>query len=71
MTILEDRTHGNHKPVSRELHTEMNEALSEAKRLRRRIRRLLAAARGSSERASEIQIMLVRENPAAALVLSS
>jgi hypothetical protein len=61
MTIFEDQTHRNHSPVSRELHREMNEALSEAKRLRRRVQRLLAAARGSSERANEI--MLVRANP--------
>jgi hypothetical protein len=63
MTILEDQTHRSHSPVSRELHIQMNEALSEAKRLRRRIGPLLAAARGSSERANEI--MLVRENPRA------
>jgi hypothetical protein len=45
MTILEDRTGCNRRPANRELHAEVNKALGEAKRLRRRIRRLLAAAR--------------------------
>ena len=46
MRILEERTQCNRPPASGELHVEMSKALNEAKRLRRRIRRLLAEARG-------------------------
>lgn len=49
MTILEDRTHSNRRPAGRELGVEMSEALSEAKRLRRRIGRLLAAAQDGTD----------------------
>ena len=45
MTTLEDQTFCERSPVNRELYAEMNKALSEAKRLRSRICRMLAAAR--------------------------
>jgi hypothetical protein len=48
MTILEDRTGCNRPLASRELHIKMNKALNEARRLRLRIRRLLAAAQGDA-----------------------
>jgi hypothetical protein len=48
MTILENRTGWNRPLASRELHMEMNKALNEARRLRLRIRRLLAAAQGDA-----------------------
>ncbi len=48
MTILEQRANCNHPRVSRELQVDMSKALTESRRLRRRIRRLLAAARGSA-----------------------
>ena len=45
MTTIEDQTYCERAPGNRELHVEMNKALSEAKRLRRRICRMLAIAR--------------------------
>jgi hypothetical protein len=45
MTILENHTHPARSPVYPELRAEVNKALTDAKRLRRHIRRLLAAAR--------------------------
>jgi hypothetical protein len=45
MTILEDRIFRDLPLANRELHAELRKALSDAKRLRRRIRRLLSEAR--------------------------
>jgi hypothetical protein len=45
MTILESQTHPGHSLLNPELRAEVNKALTDAKRLRRHILRLLAAAR--------------------------
>jgi hypothetical protein len=48
MTILENGTGCDRPLASRKLHMEMNKVLHEARRLRLRIRRLLAAAQGDA-----------------------
>jgi len=49
MTITEDRHCRKDLLANQQLHVDLNKALHDAKRLRRRIRRLLAAVNDSPE----------------------